>query len=275
MKIIVTGASGFVGNHVVNELLKRGIDTCAVARRPVKFTNSLIVDSYFDTPVGDILIHLAENPNRAQVNRLGNDYAIEKKAIVESLILKGFKRIVFVSSVSVYGDKSQKSWKPVDRVLSGDIYSQSKLNCELLVQRHNGVIARMSNLYGFGMSPDNVLSKIISQMPCGNEITIWNGRPVRDFLWIDDAVNALVEMALGQEKGIYNVASGKAISIYELTEMVLKQSGNEKSCNINVTKPIKEESSIRLDILDTFNAFDWEPEMKLKDGINLLLNHKK
>jgi UDP-glucose 4-epimerase len=275
MKVVVTGASGFVGNRVVKELLKRGIETCAVARRPVEFTNSLVVDSYFDTPEGDILIHLAENPNRTQVNKMGDDYAVEARALTKALILKDFQRIVFASSVVVYGDKNQELCKPMDPVLADDVYSQSKLDCELLIEKNNGVIARMSNLYGIGMSADNVFSKIINQIPCTNEIEVWNDRPVRDFLWIDDAVNALVEIALGKATGFYNIASGDAVSINELVHMVLAVSGFDKICKLTVTKPIDKESSIKLDISDTFNAFGWKPKMQLKDGIKQLLNYKK
>ena len=74
MKVIVTGASGFLGDRVVKKLLIRGIDVCAVARRPLKYSNSVVVDNYLDTPKGDILIHLAENPDRAQVNKIGLAY---------------------------------------------------------------------------------------------------------------------------------------------------------------------------------------------------------
>jgi UDP-glucose 4-epimerase len=275
MKVVVTGASGFVGNRVVKELLKRGIETCAVARRPVEFTNSLLVGSYLDTPKADILIHLAENPNRAEVNKMGNDYAIKVNKLIKALILKDYQRIVFASSVTVYGDKNQELCKPMDPVFADDVYSKSKLNCELLIEKHNGVIARMSNLYGVGMSADNVVSKIINQIPCSGEIKVFNDTPVRDFLWIDDAVNALVEIALGEAKGIYNVASGNAVSINELAHIVLAASGFDKKCKLKVTKLIDEESSIKLDTSDTFNAFGWKPKMELKNGIKKLLSYKR
>jgi len=275
MKVVVTGASGFVGQRVVTELLRRGVETCAVARRPLEFIGSVIVDNYLDTPNGDILIHLAENPNRAQVNKMGNTYADEASALAKALISKGYQRIVFASSVVVYGDKSDTKHKPSDSVIADDVYSQSKLECELLIKENNGVVARMSNLYGPGMSAENVFSKIIEQIPCTNEVKVWNDRPIRDFLWIDDAVDALLKMALGKAKGIYNVASGNAVSINELVNTVLLASGFEKKCRLTVTKATDENSSIRLDVSDTFNSFAWKPKVKLKDGIKQLLNHKK
>ena len=274
MKVIVTGASGFVGHRVVKELLRRGVKTCAVARHPVEFPDSVVVDNYFDTPSGDVLIHLAENPNRAQVNKIGSAYLSEAGALANSLVSKGYQRIVFASSAVVYGDKDKRRHKPIDPVLATDVYSQSKLECEMLFDKNNGVIARISNLYGVGMSTENVFSKIIQQVRCAGEVKVWNDKPIRDFLWVDDAVDALVEMALGKAKGIYNVASGRAVSIGELIDATLLSSGVDKQYTRTLTKSAEAYSAIFLDISDTFDSFGWAPKMKLEDGIKRLLNNE-
>ena len=274
MKVIVTGASGFVGHRVVKELLRRGVKTCAVARHPVEFPDSVVVDNYFDTPSGDVLIHLAENPNRAQVNEIGSAYLCEAGALANSLVSKGYQRIVFASSAVVYGDKDKRRHKPMDPVLATDVYSRSKLECEMLFDKNNGVIARISNLYGVGMSTENVFSKIIQQVRCAGEVKVWNDKPIRDFLWVDDAVDALVEMALGRAKGIYNVASGRAVSIGELIDAALLSSGVDKQYTRTLTKSADAYSAIFLDISDTFDSFGWAPKMKLEDGIKRLLNNE-
>jgi UDP-glucose 4-epimerase len=273
MKIIVTGASGFVGHRVVTELLRRGIETCAVARSSIDFTDSLIVDNYLDTPKGDILIHLADNPSRAQVNKIGSSYAAEAKDVANGLISKGYQRIIFASSVVVYGDKAKKPHKPTDPALAHDIYAQSKLEREELFCQSNGAIARLSNLYGVGMSSQNVLSKVIEQLTSGDAINVWNDKPIRDFLWIDDAVDALVEMALGKAEGIYNVGSGEAVSIKELVKTVLKAADVDNEYVLAVTKPSDEFSSIMLDVADTFNSFGWMPKVTLEAGIRHLLKN--
>ena len=274
MKVIVTGASGFVGNRVVKKLLSRGIEVCAVARQPLKYSDSIVVDNYLDTPEGDILIHLAENSDRAQINKIGSAYLTDSTALAKALISRGFGRTVYASSAVVYGDKSTKAHKPTGPVLSDDVYSQAKLECEKLFEKHNGVVARFSNLFGIGMSTENVVSTIIDQVLNTNEVKVWNDAPIRDFLWIDDAADALVEMALGNADGIYNVASGRAVSIREFINIALMVSGIDREYSLTLTKPNQACSAILLDISNTLESFDWKPKMKLEDGIRQLLNNE-
>ena len=274
MKVVVTGASGFLGNRVVEKLIELGIEVCAVARQPLKYPDSIVVDNYLDTPEGDILIHLAENSDRAQINKIGSAYLTDSTALAKALISRGFGRTVYASSAVVYGDKSTKAHKPTGPVLSDDVYSQSKLECEKLFDKHNGVVARFSNVFGIGMSTGNVISTIIKQVLTTNKVKVWNDAPIRDFLWIDDAVDALVKMALGESTGVYNVASGSAISIKQLVQTVIIASSVEREFILAVTKPSNEYSSVILDISDTFNSFGWAPKMKLEDGIRQLLNNE-
>ena len=99
-----------------------------------------------------------------------------------------------------------------------------------------------------------MFSKIIQQVRCAGEVKVWNDKPIRDFLWVDDAVDALVEMALGEAKGIYNVASGRAVSIGELIDAALLSSGVDKQYIPTLTKSTDAYSAIFLDISDTFDS---------------------
>ena len=274
MKVVVTGASGFFGKRVVAELLKRGIQTCAASRCFIKSKNYVFLNSYYDTPSGDVLIHLAENSNRAEVNQLGHKYIDELEDMNKFLISNNYSRIIYASSVAVYGDKSKEKHNPNGPVLITDTYSKSKLNCEKLFREENAVIARISNVYGNGMSAENIFNKIFSQLNCEN-INIWNDKPIRDFIWIDDAVTALVDMALGEKIGTYNVASGEEVSIKKLVCMILRASNIIKKPNLLVSKPTDEYSAIMLDITNTFNSFGWLPKTTLECGIAKLFNKNK
>lgn len=271
MKIVVTGASGFLGNKLVNELNKRNFETCAVSRKATHFKNSCIVKSYMDTPGGDVLIHLAEDSNRLKVNKMGKAYLDSNLALAKALVKKDFKRIVYASSVVLYGDKSSKPYKPGDAVEASDIYSETKMQCERFYKKYNAVIARFSNVYGDGMSSDNVVTKILNQINITNDVFIWDDKPIRDFLHVNDGIEALIKMATGSKNGIYNVASGKSISIRELFDIVSIATNNDKEYNLFVTNPSEISSNIMIDISDTVDSFSWNPKIKLEHGIKELL----
>lgn len=266
MKIVVTGASGFIGKHLINKLLSMNVETCGVSRQPINFYNAVNVKSYYDTPAGDILIHLAENSNRTKENETN-----QSTTIIKHLSSKGFKRIIYVSSVAVYGDKSLKPHKPGEKVFPYDNYSKYKIACEKLISEKEGVVARMSNIYGPGMSKNNVFSNIIRQISPNKNMKIWSDKPIRDFLWVEDAVDALVKMALGSEIGIFNVASGRAVSIKELIHIIVNTYGLKGNYSVELTKKIDKQSTIAVDISKTCEIFEWMPKKKLEEGIKELL----
>lgn len=271
MQIVVTGATGFLAGHIITRLSKLDLNVTPVSRSKSEFSNAVQVKNYLDTPSGDVLIHLAENSNRAEVNRC--DCTVENVAsnLLEQLLKKNYKKVLYISSAAVYGDGKLEPYKPDAPVRSVDVYSSLKLACESLVLKNSGIVARLSNLYGPGMSNDNVLSTILRQIPCDDQLTIWSDKPVRDFLWVEDAAEVLIKMALSSKKGLYNVGSGLAVSIGDLVKIILELSGSQ-GCKIETTKNDVGNSYNVLDISKTRKDFHWSPKMPLHDGLKNLLS---
>jgi len=271
MQVVVTGASGFLGSHLVTALLNEAISVVPVSRRSIELENAVRVEDYSDTPLGDVLIHLAENPNRKAVNGSSSHLDAEAHKLLGKLLSKGYKRVVYVSSAVVYGDAGKYPISNAAPVVCSDTYANSKIACELLVKETEGVVARMSNIYGQGMSLDNVMSTILNQIPCHGRLRIWDDKPVRDFLWVEDAVGALVKMALGTHVGTYNVGSGMAVSIGELARMIISLS-HSNGCRLEVTSATDRLSYNVLDISETTKYFGWFPGVQLAEGIKILLD---
>ncbi len=272
MKIVVTGASGFVGQAVVRELLSRDADVLGVCRRRVDSNLPLIsVSDYSDTPGGDVLIHLAQDgaPIVAQATRTA--YQIQVLNTLKDLTKKGFGRVIYGSSAQVYGDKKIYPRNPSESVSPGNMYARTKLACEKLIQGPRGVAVRMANLYGPGMASNNVISDILKQIPEKNPLQVKDDSPVRDFLWIEDAACGLVDIALASCSGIFNLGSGKGVSIGELLCRVLSLAG-QSNRQIQVLQPAKETSSLVLDISLTTKTFGWVPRVELAEGLRLLIN---
>lgn len=269
MRVVITGASGFIGGALLNTLISEGYDCIGVSRRKVHGLQQ--VGSYSDSPVGDILIHLAEANDRAQVNRLGRAYEQDAANTLRSLLGKGYCKIIYASSAVLYGDGTCRPHAETDSVSADDTYTRVKLASEqALLNGASGSIARVANIYGPGMSSGNVLSDILRQLNNERPVLLWDTAPIRDFLWAGDAVDAFKRMVTESANGIFNVGSGVGTSISNLAEMTLDAAGQANRLIVS-QKQSSKPSCIILDVTNTIKRLGWQPAMPLDEGLRQLV----
>ena len=123
------------------------------------------------------------------------------------------------------------------------------------------------------MSNENVISEILLQMYNSEKIVVKNRYPIRDFLWIEDAIDAIIQTIKIKPSGIINVGSGIGTSIDQLVKYVLniinkpnKLIFSESNENIN--------SILVLNINKTKKILNWTPEITLMEGLSKLINYK-
>jgi len=271
MKVVVTGASGFLAGRVIRSLMNRGIQCVGVARSALP--NTLRVARYADSPTGDVLVHLAEESDRARAAERGSAYEKAATETLAALLAKEYSRIVYASSAALYGDQSPRPHRGDDAVFVTDTYTRIKRYAELAVLEGPGVVARVANLYGPGMANSNVVSTILRQIPGEGPVEVLDDAPVRDFLWADDAASAIAAMVTGQPYGLFNVGSGQGTSIRELAKTALSVAG-EANRTIVGTKPSGRPSHLVLDVKSTTTSFSWRPRMALDEGLRVLLAGK-
>ena len=271
--VTVTGASGFLGKVVVAQLIEQGFEVRALSRKKIDAFE--YVSSYFDSPLSDILIHLAETPDRGYVNKQTQDYAYDAIDLVKELCSKGYKKIIYASSGSLYGYVSEVPHNVTENISVSDIYSYIKLECEKVVLSYGGLVIRFSNLYGEGMSENNVFSDILKQIPGSGCLYIRDGRTVCDFLYVNDAAVALVVVCNKYIRSkIINVASGVGVSINSLIQLIFEVS-SQSGRPIKSTHPSSSPSINILNIVETTRLIGWRPTTLLKDGIKHLLYREK
>lgn len=269
-RVVVTGASGFIGGALISSLRKKNIDCVGITRK--KFLDLFTVKSYEDSPLGEILIHLAESNNRPDCEQEGAERELEARRTFEVLIKKGYQKVIYASSAVLYGDCSMAPSKVTDPIQSMDAYTRIKMSSESLALSSGGTVVRLANLYGPGMSSDNVVSHILNQAALDGAITMNSLGPVRDFLWIDDAVTAFLAIIDKEATGIFNVGSGRGTSIRELVSMV--QSAFKNKQDVIELCPLKKPSNLILDIGFTKKTLGWAPKTILKDGIREMVAMK-
>ena len=267
MQVVVTGASGFLGNAILTLLTGHGVSCVGVSR--VSSPGVLRVADYSETPVADCLIHCAEINNRWVVNSMGSAYEHQARRTLSMLMKKGFSLTVYPSSGIVYGDQWDTPRRVGDPLAIIDSYTRVKRTSEEMILASGGAVARLTNIYGPKMSSASVLSRVLEQIHRVDTISVDTLEPVRDFLWVNDASYAFARIINLGANGIFNVGSGIGVSIKELISTVQKEAGTQKA--VVSFRETGQTSSIVLDINDTINKLGWAPKTDLNNGIKTLL----
>lgn len=268
----LVGASGFIGKHISMHTNEATNFISLQHRGPIKDIKSSL--STFNNLMKDSqasIIYLAENNDISLAEKQGNDYIKDNTSRLKIFLDNTYAKIIYASSVDIYGDKSEKPHLPEENLVPLNVYAKSKLECEKLVLAADGTVARISNVYGQGMSSSNIISEILAQITDSNieVIKIRDGSPKRDFINVYDVASCLIKMAKKPKLGIYNVATGKAISMKDIASHILSIF-NLPDCKIIERNPSVSKSSIFLDISSTVNEFKWSPKITLQQGLESL-----
>jgi nucleoside-diphosphate-sugar epimerase len=271
MQVAITGASGFLGRELSSRLRASGHEVSALSRRAGPGLD--FVQDYARDVHAEVIVHLAETSDRRAANAAGDNYERQALATLRALLGSGARRFVYASSAALYGDESARARRTDDPVLATDTYSRLKLASEGLVLSApgvEGVVARITNLYGAGMSDANVVSRILAQIPGHGPVQVLDDGPVRDFLWVGDAARALQAMVEGRAGGVFNVGSGGGTSVRDLALLALRAAG-QPDRGVEALQPSSRPSTLVLDPTLTRRTFDWQPETSLSLGLDRLV----
>ena len=256
-------------------LRDRGYSVIAVSRTRFYPPTGVMfqqVATYSDVcpPDESVLIHLAESRDIYQTEINSERFMRDNIRICDSLMAKHSGFAIYASSVVVYGDQSDCSHKPTDVLHPLTTYARSKAECEQRFLSAGGSVARLSNLYGPGMASNSVVSEILAQIPGKGPLKVRSVDPVRDFLWVDDAADAFIQVVEREAKGVFNIASGNSISVGRLAEMALEIAGESERSVVSLQNT-QSVSQIHLDVSGTTNELGWRSSTTIDQGISKLI----
>jgi GDP-4-dehydro-6-deoxy-D-mannose reductase len=280
MKALVTGASGFVGRYLVRALAEAGWRVLTLDRRgPADLVGDIRSVSLRGASV-DVVFHLAGFANPT-ASRTHSQDAYEANAQGTGRLVREARagRFVIASSCQVY-PPSERPHTEEDPVSPGNPYSASKLCGEALAlgSGKDVVVLRPFNHTGPGQGPQYVcpaVARQIAQAEAGRGeriIRMGNLAPARDFFDVRDMVRAyLVAAHAGRRGEIYNVSTGRPVSIARIVQMLAAQS----RVPVRVSSTGGPRSVLTGDSSKFRAATGWRPEIPFSRTLSDLLAHER
>lgn len=259
-RVVVTGASGFIGRAVCGRLELAGMEVMrvpsgAVPRLP---------------PMPDaVCVHLAANNDVADLGIRYEACRDEAAALARQVLEKGFQRVVFASSALVYGDAEEAPRAEDSPLKPTTAYGRLKAELEGLFSAPGCARARIANVYGPGMSSKNVFSDILRQLQGGGFVKVRNLTSVRDYIHVDDVADALTALALGAASGVFNVSTGRGVSVRELIALAARAHGKENT-RVEADEEISISSTLVLDPGNLAAVCGWRARIRLEEGVAAL-----
>lgn len=307
MRLLVTGAAGFIGYHLCKLLLSRGFEVWGLdnlsrgdparirdlAKMGMSFIKADIrnpedVRSALREAKPEAIAHLAalisvsesfEKPDLYHaVNVVGTRNLVSAANDFEAY------RVVYASSAAVYGDPA---YLPIDekhptKPLSP--YGETKLEGERCVLNEfkgdgRGVALRLFNVYGLGQNPEyaGVITKFIERLSAGEPPIIFgDGGQTRDFVYVADVAEAFLKALTCNlaEPQVFNIGSGKSVKIIELARLMIRLFGLDLEPIHTDPRP----GDIRHSCADISRAekvLGWRPKTDLESGLREILSKLK
>ena len=262
-KISIIGASGFIGRNLCEYLFKINEDFCGYSRSISDARlNITKLNQYSEVPQSEFLVYLAEESQVSIAESCGESYIENSLRALKEIHNSSKSTIIYISSALVYGKDGIKPFKISEPLSLGSIYTKSKAVCEKYVIEHGGSVARLTNVYGKGMSASNVFSDILRQIHSKEVVTLQNLFPIRDYVSVKDVVKCLHLICIKDLNRIFNVGSGRPLSVKELAEIIMKENSISNP-QIQQTDMVNDCSQLLVDIQETIAYLDWLPEVDL------------
>ena len=296
VRVLVTGASGFIGRYLLPRLIGAGHDVYAIVRPgkvlpdqpglhliPAAILTSDLDDAIFRDVGFDCLIHLAwcTEPGKYWTSRENLEWLGATIDLVDRFAAAGGKRVVVAGSCAEYQWSSPGIFEEEFSSLApGTLYGAAKLATWQLLQP----ICRVADIqliwgriffpYGPGESPVRLMPSILSAMLSNLPVKCSHGRQQRDFIHADDVASALAHLASSDvASGAYNLSSGSSSRIRDVVRVCQEVTGSSSEIVYGAVPVARDEPKQILGVNSKLLGTGWEPEWTMRRGVSDSVEH--
>ena len=295
MKILLTGAAGFIGSHITRELIKAGCEIFAFEHPDAKLWRiedilnriTLIQKDLFSSSdpldaIGawrpDACIHLAwyAEPGKYLNSQLNIDALEASLRLFRGLIEKGCKQVVMAGTCAEYDtDQGYLSENSVTRPTT--IYAATKLSLYLIGRQLadaagiNFAWARIFYLYGPYEDKRRMIPALINELLHENAFQATKGEQVRDYMHVEDIACAFCTLVLKKAVGLYNICSGMPISVRQMMEMTGDIIGKKELIKFGALPYREWEPPCIFGDNHRLRKLGWNPQYTLEEGLKQVI----
>ncbi len=288
-KVIVTGATGFVGKHSLEPLLKKGYEVHAISTQ--KISSKEIIWHQLDlfdrektaalcaTIRATHLLHFAwtTTPGLFWSSPENIEWVEASLYLARQFVTHGGKRLVAAGTCAEY-DWSYPCCEATNPFTPNTLYGTAKHSLYLLLKafaketKIDFAWGHLFFLYGPGEHPNRFLPSIIQGLLDKKEIPCSHGEQLRDFLHTEDAARAFVTLLDSTFQGNINIASGQKISLKQIaTYLATLLGGSDRLQFGTLPTPSHEPPEIIANVKKLSDALNWTPRYSLEDGLKKVI----
>ena len=286
-RVIVTGASGFIGLNLVRALIRLNADILVIDRMQPAEQFSNVELEWADLRhlnkvyEADYLIHLAAITNAGYAEKHPLDtYEVNVLGTLNLLNhVRITKRVLFPSTALIYR-ASETPLNEHSELELASTYAQSKIIGEQVVGflckriDVSSTIVRFFNVFGPGQLPMYIVPQVVHQIVDEGKVVLRNGAVVRDLLYVEDCIDAVLKLAVspGAADSVFNIGSGNKVTISEVAETAIRVSGATGVDIVDLQQNIEySPTAIIADTGKVQSTIDWHPKTSLEEGLKAML----
>lgn len=278
-KVLVTGAGGFIGKALISRLRTRGMDVVPVDSSYGDIASQEILNEFAQQDI-EHLFHLAgkifvpdswEQPlSYYQTNVMGTAVALE-------FCRRERIPMTFVSSY-LYGNPTCLPISEDDALEANNPYAHSKLLAEDICRFYAAAyqidvtVIRPFNVYGEGQPKLMLIPSIVDQVMHGQQIRVMDLAPRRDYVHVEDLVDALIATVGNTHKlRVFNIGSGVSYSVAEVIDLIQKCVGTSKPVICEQVERPNEIADVVADCSKAERELGWKCKISFEQGVRRLI----
>lgn len=294
LSLLITGASGFIASHLIDELKRCVIPFVGVdllhsdSIEHIDLRSKSQIRSFFEKNPIDMVVHLAALAGvRASIHEPDEYIKTNVIGTVNLLeVMKDFdvKKLVFASSSSIYGNHEAIPFKEdLDFSKAISPYAASKQSAEIFTRMYHNLYGidihnlRFFTVYGERQRPDLAIHQFLKAVYLGDPITVFgDGNMARDYTYVKDTVQGIIQSInkLQSDSGIYeayNLGNSYPVTLNELLLSIEKVTGQSIK-KVTSQVPLGDVNITYADISKAKKQLGYNPKTNLDDGLSQMWN---